>query len=48
MEALHQAAFRNTLSNSIYCPPHNVATLTNLDVSVYNCCTVVVLIIEPP
>ncbi|XP_064405800.1 cytochrome b-c1 complex subunit 2, mitochondrial-like [Halichondria panicea] len=35
MEALHQAAFRNTLSNSIYCPPHNVATLTNLDLKSY-------------
>ncbi len=29
MEALHDAAFRNALSNSIYCPPHNVARLTN-------------------
>ncbi len=47
MESLHQAAFRNTLSNSIYCPPHNVSALTNLDVSVtvvYVCIHVVMSI----
>lgn len=33
MEELHQTAFRDQLSNSIFCPSHNLSKLTHEDVS---------------
>ena len=33
MEELHKTAFRDQLSNSIFCSSHNLATLTYEDVS---------------